>query len=92
MSFVQQNTFAPQAPKQSFPYSFSNPASLANTLASIGFPLSAKIKALAAAGQPLGRSGEKIDIHSLDQVLKNYDIDTRRRLQLKCEMTRQGLL
>jgi hypothetical protein len=90
--FVQQNCFPAPAPKKQFPYSFTSPAALAKCLASIGFDMPASVTALAAAGQPLGKSGCKIDVHELDEILSRYEISTQKRMQLKSEMVRQGVL
>jgi hypothetical protein len=92
MDYVQTNVFPAKTPLKPFGYGFTSPKGLAHCLSAIGFALPGTVTALAASGQPLGRSGMKISVFDLDQKLKEYDIPTSKRLQLKCEMQRQGLL
>jgi hypothetical protein len=92
MSFVTQTEFPVTAPLKPFPWNFSDKRSLIRTLECIGCTVPPAVTALAAAGQPLGAGGHKITIYELDQLLAQYDIPVRKRLQLKCELGRQGLL
>ena len=93
MSFVQQNTFPAAAPKKSFPYHFGNGPALVQTLSSLGLVTPTPvITAVAAAGKPIGLAGVKIDVHALDAVLAGYEIDTRKRMQFKTMLRRQGVL
>lgn len=89
---VQQTEKPPVAPKKPFPYSFVQPQALARTLSALGFEMTDTVTALAASNQPLGKSGLKISVADLDMVLRDYDIPVQKRMQLKAEMTRQGLL
>jgi hypothetical protein len=92
MSYVQQTEKPTEAPKKPFPYSFTQPQALARTLSVLGFELPGTITALAASNQPLGKSGLKISVAELDMALKGYDIPIQKRMQLKGELVRQGLL
>ena len=47
--------------------------------------------ALAAANEPLGKGGHQIDLHQLDTILAGYDVQPRMKIQLKNELSRQGL-
>jgi hypothetical protein len=92
MSYVRQTEEPAEAPKKPFLYSFTQPQALARTLSVLGFELPGTITALAASNQPLGKSGLKISVAELDMALKGYDIPIQKRMQLKGELIRQGLL
>ena len=79
-------------PLKPFPHHFGNRQSLIQTLECIGFKMPDAVTALAAAGQPLGSGGHRIDLHDLDLKLAEYDLQPVRRIQLKNELGRQGLL
>lgn len=94
MSYVTPTTIvtAEKAPLKAFHFHFDNKASLITTLGHLGFEVPAAVTALAAANEPLGKGGHQIDLHQLDTVLAGYDVSTRLKIQLKNELSRQGLL
>jgi hypothetical protein len=93
MSYVTPtNVAVEKAPLKPFHFHFGNRQSLITTLGYLGFEVPAAVTALAAAGEPLGKGGHRIDLHQLDTVLAGYDVQPRIRIQLKNELGRQGLL
>jgi hypothetical protein len=92
MDYVTQTEFPKKTPLKPFPCHFGNAQSLLKTLDYLGFNPPTALQALAAAGQPLGSGGHGIDAHEFDGILAGFDIDTRKRIQLKTMMRHQGLL
>jgi hypothetical protein len=93
MSYVTPTTIAAEkAPLKPFHFHFGNKASLIRTLEGLGFEVPAAVTALAAANEPLGKGGHQIELHQLDTVLAGYDVQPRMKIQLKNELSRQGLL
>jgi hypothetical protein len=92
MSFVTRTEFPVKEPLKPFPYNFGDRRSLLRTLECVGYKIPPAVTALAAAGQPLGAAGLKITVSEIDQLLAGYDIPVQKRMQLKAELNRQGLL
>jgi hypothetical protein len=75
-----------------FPYNFGDKRSLLKTLECIGCKVPPAVTALAAAGQPLNAAGMKVPVSELDMLLTEYDIPIQKRMHLKAELNRHGLL
>jgi hypothetical protein len=93
MSYVTQTDItSDKPPLKGWHFHFANKASLLRTMEQLGFEVPGAVTALAAANEPLGKGGHRIDLHQLDSVLAGYDVSPRIRMQLKNELIRQGLL
>jgi hypothetical protein len=74
------------------PGDFNNPTTLVRTIERLGFVVSANIKALATASQPLRHSARPIDLHALNAKLSQTNLSTTQRIALKAGLTKHGLL
>lgn len=66
---------------------------IVKTLYHLGFAVPSEIVALAASSTaPLGSSGFSVDVYTLDQAMKKFEIKVSDRIMIKSELSRQGLL
>ncbi len=67
-------------------------AALADVRDRLDMPLPKEVKALAAVGEPYGKSGHMISIAELDKRLAATSLKTEEKIKLKLALTQNGLL
>jgi hypothetical protein len=93
MSYQESNWIESSTPQKPALPIRTGRQGILKTLDHLGFAIPSEIVALAASGTaPLGSLGFTLDVYTLDQAFKKFDVKVSDRIMIKADLSRQGLL